>query len=107
MIRAAGAIMAGKDISVKKYVVRLSVEEREQLETLIRKGKGPARRLLKARILLKADISDAGDGWSDNKSRAVGNRAALLEMARVWHHLAQERERQPAQQQQQQCEEPD
>ena len=59
--------MAGKDISVKKYVVRLSVEEREQLETLIRKGKGPARRLLKARILLKADISDAGDGWSDNK----------------------------------------
>ena len=67
MIRAAGAIMAGKDISVKKYVVRLSVEEREQLETLIRKGKGPARRLLKARILLKADISDAGDGWSDNK----------------------------------------
>jgi transposase len=59
--------MAGKEISVKKYVVRLSVEEREQLETLIRKGKGPARRLLKARILLKADVSDAGEGWSDNK----------------------------------------
>jgi hypothetical protein len=33
-------------------------EEREQLETLIRKGKGPAQRLLKARILLKADISN-------------------------------------------------
>jgi hypothetical protein len=59
--------MAAKEISVKKYVVRLSVEEREQLETLIRKGKGPARRLLKARILLKADVSDAGEGWSDNK----------------------------------------
>src|SRR6516162_4361046 len=59
--------MAGKEISVKKYVVRLSVEEREQLETLIRKGKGPARRLLKARILLKADVSDAGEGWSDDK----------------------------------------
>src|SRR5215831_19814609 len=59
--------MAGKEISVKKYVVRLSAEEREQLETLIRKGKGPAQRLLKARILLKADVSDAGDGWSDNK----------------------------------------
>ena len=48
--------MAGKEISVKKYVVRLSAEERQQLETLIRKGKGPARRLLKARILLKADV---------------------------------------------------
>ena len=47
--------MAKKEISVKKYIVRLSAEERQQLEALIRKGKGPARRLLKARILLKAD----------------------------------------------------
>ena len=57
--------MAGKDIAVKKYVVRLSAEEREQLQALIRKGKSPAKRLLKARILLKADISEAGEGWSD------------------------------------------
>ena len=41
--------MAAKEISVKKYVVRLSGEERERLETLIRKGKSPARRVLKAR----------------------------------------------------------
>ena len=46
--------MAGKDISVKKYVVRLSAGEREHLQALIRKGKSPAKRLLKARILLKA-----------------------------------------------------
>ena len=52
---------------VKKYVVRLSGEEREQLEALIRKGKGPASRMLKARILLKADVSEAGSGWSDNE----------------------------------------
>src|SRR6201993_1203765 len=45
--------MAAKEISVKKYVVRLTGEERERLETLIRKGKSPARRVLKARILLK------------------------------------------------------
>jgi hypothetical protein len=31
--------MAGKDIAVKKYVVRLGAEEREQLHALIRKGK--------------------------------------------------------------------
>jgi hypothetical protein len=35
--------MAGKEIAVKKYIVRLSSEERQQLETLIRKGKGQAR----------------------------------------------------------------
>src|SRR5215831_4449193 len=59
--------MAAKEISVKKYVVRLSGEERERLETLLRKGKSPARRVLKARILLKADVSEAGKGWSDNR----------------------------------------
>src|SRR5258705_3205757 len=60
-------MMAAKEISVKKYVVRLSGEERERLEALIRKGKSPAQRLLKARILLKADVSEAGEGWSDSR----------------------------------------
>src|SRR5215510_1924795 len=59
------ARMAAKEISVKTYVVRLSSEERQRLETLVRKGKSPARRLLRARILLKADVSEAGEGWSD------------------------------------------
>jgi hypothetical protein len=59
--------MAAKEISVKKYVVRLSGEEREELEALLRKGKNQAQRLLKARILLKADVSEAGEGWSDGR----------------------------------------
>src|ERR1700682_5554844 len=59
--------MAAKEISVKKYVVRLSGEEREQLEALIRKGKSPAQGMLKARILLKADVSEAAAGWSDSR----------------------------------------
>src|SRR3979411_665284 len=59
--------MAAKEISVKKYVVRLSGEERERLEALLRKGKSPAQRLLKARILLKADVSQSGEGWRDSR----------------------------------------
>ncbi|MGH9353482.1 MAG: IS630 family transposase [Terriglobia bacterium] len=59
--------MAAPEISVKRYVVRLSDEERERLEALIRKGKSPAQRLLKARILLKADVSEGGEGWSDSR----------------------------------------
>jgi transposase len=59
--------MAAKEIAVKRYVVRLSADERVQLEALIRKGKSPAQRLLKARILLKADVSEAGEGWSDSR----------------------------------------
>ena len=37
--------MAARDAIVKKYVVRLSAEGGAQLETLIGKGKSPARRL--------------------------------------------------------------
>jgi hypothetical protein len=58
--------VAEKEIAVKKYVVRLSSEERERLESLVRAGKSPAQLLTKARILLKADVSEAGEGWSDS-----------------------------------------
>ncbi len=59
--------MTAKQPAVKIYIVRLSMEEREQLNALIQKGKAPARQLLKARILLKADASEAGEGWSDQR----------------------------------------
>lgn len=52
---------------VKKYIVRLSSEERNYLETIIRTGRDAAGRLLKARILLKADISVGGAGWLDGR----------------------------------------
>ena len=55
------------EAGVKKHVVRLSADEREALEAMIGKGKGPASQLLKARILLKADVSEAGDSWSDER----------------------------------------
>jgi len=73
------ASMAVENSAVKKYVLRLSADEREELEALIRKGKSPARRLLKARILLKADVSEAGDGWSDSKIvEALETSAAMV-----------------------------
>jgi hypothetical protein len=78
-LRATEVIMAAKEISVKKYVVRLSGEERERLEMLLRKGKSPARRLLKARILLKAAVSKAGEGWSDSRIiRALDTSASMV-----------------------------
>ena len=71
--------MAAKDVAVKKYVVRLSGEEREQLGALLRKGKSPAQRLLKARILLKADVSEAGEGWSDSRIiQALGTSPSMV-----------------------------
>ncbi len=71
--------MAGKEVLVKKYVVRLTEDERERLATLIRKGRSPAQQLTKARILLKADVSEAGEGWSDNQIiGALGTSASMI-----------------------------
>jgi len=50
----------------KKYVVRLTEEQRSQLETLVRRGRAHARKLLYARILLKAD-ADGPDRWTDER----------------------------------------
>ena len=57
--------MSAKENTVKKYIVRLSAEERAHLEALIRTGKRSAQLMTKARILLKADASAAGPGWRD------------------------------------------
>ena len=59
--------MAVMEIAVKKYVVKLSEAEREHLQTQINKGKSSAKRLLKARILLKADAAEQGENWSDGR----------------------------------------
>ena len=59
--------MTAKQPAVKKYIVKLSSDEREQLNVIIQKGKAPARQTLKARILMKADASEAGEAWSDSQ----------------------------------------
>lgn len=68
---------------VKKYVVRLSAEERNHLETLLGKGKRCAKVLLKARILLKADVSESGEGWSDGQIvKALDTNVSMVERVR-------------------------
>ena len=59
--------MSVKRSTVRKYIVTLSAEERERLQTVIRSGKHPARKLLRARILLKTDASEVGDAWIDDQ----------------------------------------
>jgi len=63
--------VAGTSAGAIKYVVKLSTEERERLETLISSGKRSAQLITKARILLKADASEAGEGWTDRKIAAA------------------------------------
>ena len=75
-------------MSKKRYVVELSADERKQLEELIRKGKSPAKKQLKARILLRADESLLGPNWNDPKiSEALGTYPMMC--ARVRQQFAQ------------------
>ena len=63
--------MTAQQPAVKKYIVKLTAEERQRLDVLFQKGKAAARQLLKARILLKADASPAGEAWSDSRIAAA------------------------------------
>jgi hypothetical protein len=48
----------------KKYFVTLTSEERSYLEKLVSSGSAPARKLRRARILLKSDCSEEGPNWT-------------------------------------------
>ena len=51
-----------------KYGVRLTSEQRNELQHLVRAGKGSARVIIRARILLKTD-----EGWSASRvAEALG-----------------------------------
>jgi transposase len=68
---------------MKKYIVKLSEEEREELQELIAKGQASARKLAHARILLKADSSESGPGWTDQRiAEALEVSVATIERVR-------------------------
>ena len=50
----------------KKYIVRLTAEERKELENLVKKGKTQAYRIKHANILLAVDAD--GPNWPDHQA---------------------------------------
>lgn len=81
--------MAGRGNLTRKYVVKLSAEERAQLGEIIHKGKHSAQLITKARILLKADSSEAGEGWADSQIVAALE-CGLSTVARARQQLVEE-----------------
>ena len=66
---------------MKKYVVRLTGEERNGLGALVNTGKAAAYKIKHANILLKADAD--GPGWTDVKiAEAFGCHARTVENVR-------------------------
>ena len=65
----------------KKYVVRLSEEERDLLQNIVKKLKGTSQKVRRASILLKADVN--GPNWSDAKiAEALSCRTRTIENVR-------------------------
>ena len=50
----------------KRYVVRLTQPEREELQAIVSKGKANARKIVHAQILLKVDAD--GPCWTDEQA---------------------------------------
>jgi transposase len=50
-----------------KYVVRLAQEEREELESLVKRGRVAAEKRRRAQILLNADAGAEGSGRTDQE----------------------------------------
>ena len=68
---------------MKKYRVTLTAEERESLAVLIAVGKAAAKKLIHARILLKADQAEGGPGWIDERiAEALDVSVATIERVR-------------------------
>lgn len=69
--------------------MRLTEDERTDLESLIHKGKVAAHKRLHAEILLKADVSELGERWLDKQiSETFGISTRTVE--RVRERLVQE-----------------
>jgi transposase len=72
-----------------KHAVRLTEAERTALMQLVRVGAAPARQLLHARILLKADARQGAPGWTDAQIREALE-VSLSTIARVRRRYATE-----------------
>jgi transposase len=58
---------------MKRYVVELTTEEKDELAQLVSKGKAAARKITHARVLLQANESENGPAWTDKQiSEAFG-----------------------------------
>jgi hypothetical protein len=65
----------------KKYIVRLTDEERGELEEVVRKLQGTSQKVRRAQILLKADAD--GPSWTDQRiAEAFGCRVQTVEKIR-------------------------
>jgi transposase len=73
----------------KKYIVTLTEAERQMLQAMLSRGKAAARKLMHARILLKADASPGQPAWNDDQI-AEGLEVGIATVERVRREFVEE-----------------
>ena len=58
-------------MSAKRYIVRLSEEERARLKALLRQNRLAAQKRTRAQVLLKVDEGEEGPAWTDAQAAAA------------------------------------
>src|ERR1700733_4476738 len=82
-------IVTAKQASVTRYIVKLCAETRQESNAQTHKATHRAGQVLRARILLKADASETGEGWSDSQI-ATALDTSVNTVARTRQQLVEE-----------------
>ena len=72
-----------------KYIVRLSADERQELQTLVDRGRGTKSARQRARVLLKADQAEGAPSWPDERVAEFAE-ASLSTVHRVRQQFVEE-----------------
>jgi len=67
----------------KKYIVRLTEEERASLKKMISSGKSPAQKLMRAHILLSVDVSEGSVNSDKDIAKSLKTSPSNVERARI------------------------
>jgi len=66
---------------LKKYIVRLTKDERQTLRRIVKEQQGSSMKVRRAQMLLKADVD--GSGWTDERiAEAFDSRTRTVEKLR-------------------------
>jgi hypothetical protein len=72
-----------------KYVVKMTLEERSELQSMVDQGRKSKTVRQRARVLLKTDESSAGPGWTDERAAEFAE-VSLRTVSRIRKRFVEE-----------------
>ena len=70
----------------KKYILKLTESEQEELLSVVRSGRSAGWKIQRAQVLLACDASESGLGWTDDRSAEAYR--CTRRVVEMWRHQA-------------------